>query len=257
LRDEAQVAAAGSSVPAPAAPPDKTTFKECSDCPTMVLVAAGSFSMGQTGDSTAMPVHRVAIRRFALGQRPVTIGEWKACVADGGCSSVRLTDSDDRASMHNLSWDDAQQYVAWLSKKTGHSYRLPTEAEWEYAARGNTATRYWWGDQVGVGLANCTDCGGKQDKSRPLPVDSYKPNPFGLLGVHGGVSQWTADCWFPNYDGAPTDGSARDRKNCDRHVLRGGSFRNDRNNITAAVRNYYDTSVRYPGNGFRVAADLL
>jgi formylglycine-generating enzyme required for sulfatase activity len=255
--ESSQVAAAGAGLAAPATPIDKATFQECSDCPTMVQIAAGSFSMGQSGDSTAMPIHRVAIRRFALGQRPITVAEWKACVADGGCTSVRLPDASDRASMHNLSWDDAQQYVAWLSKKTGHSYRLPTEAEWEYAARANTQTRYWWGDQVGIGLANCTDCGGDQDKSRPLPADSYKPNPFGLLGVHGGVSQWVTDCWFPNYDGAPTDGSARDRKSCDRHVLRGGSFRNDRNNVTAAVRNYYDTSVRYPGNGFRVAADLL
>jgi formylglycine-generating enzyme required for sulfatase activity len=158
--------------------------------------------------------------------------------------------------MHNLSWDDAQQYVAWLSKKTGRHYRLPTEAEWEYAARGNTATRYWWGDQVGIGLANCSDCGGQQDKLRPLPINMFKANPFGLLGVSGGVSQWVADCWLPNYNAAPSDGSARDRAHCEQHVLRGGSFRNDRNNITVAVRNYYDTSVRYVGNGFRVAADL-
>jgi formylglycine-generating enzyme required for sulfatase activity len=255
--EQPHIAAAGSALATTTAPTDKATFKECANCPTMVQIAAGSFSMGQSGDSTAMPVHRVAIRRFALGERPVTVAEWKACVADNGCPSVRVTEADDRTSMHNLSWDDAQQYVAWLSKKTGHSYRLPTEAEWEYAARANTATRYWWGDQVGIGLANCSDCGGEQNKTRPLPVDGYKPNAFGVLGALGGVSQWMADCWFPNYDGAPADGSLRDRKNCDRHVLRGGSFRNDRNNITASVRNYYDTSVRYPGNGFRVAADLL
>lgn len=222
----------------------------------MTPISAGTFSMGQSGDSTAMPVHRVTIRAFALSQRPVTIAEWKACVDDRGCQSARATDDNQAGSMHNLSWDDAQQYVAWLSKKTGHRYRLPTEAEWEYAARGNTVTRYWWGDQVGIGLANCTDCGGQQDKSHPLPVDTFKANPFGLLDVGGGVSQWVADCWLPNYDGAPNDGSARDRKNCEQHVLRGGSFRNDRNNITVAVRNYYDTSVRYVGNGFRVAAEL-
>lgn len=251
-----QLAAAGSSLTPPLAPSGRTAFKDCSDCPSMVPVPSGSFAMGQSGDSTAMPIHRVAIRAFALAQRPITVGEWKACVADGGCQSARLSDTDDHASMHNLSWDDAQQYVAWLTKTTGHRYRLPTEAEWEYAARGNTATRYWWGEQVGVGLANCTDCGGTQDKARPLPVDSFKANPFGLLGVSGGVSQWVADCWIPNYDGAPTDGSARDRNNCEQRVLRGGSFRNDRTNVTVSVRNFYDASVRYIGNSFRVAADL-
>jgi formylglycine-generating enzyme required for sulfatase activity len=254
---ESRVAAAG-SLPPPTAPKnDKATFRECDECPTMVQIAAGTFAMGQAGgDPTAAPAHSVSIHRFAMGERPITGAEWKSCVAGGGCASVRLTGGDDRTSMHNLSWDDAQQYVAWLSKKTGHRYRLPTEAEWEYAARAGTVTRYWWGDQVGVGLANCVDCGGEQDKSGPLPVDAFKPNPFGLLSVHGGVSQWVADCWFPNYQSAPTDGSARDRKNCDSRVLRGGSFRNDRNNVTVSVRNYYDASVRYIGNGFRVAADL-
>jgi formylglycine-generating enzyme required for sulfatase activity len=251
-----QVAAAGSGLTMPLSTTGQPRFKECTNCPVMVPIPEGSFSMGQNGDSTAMPVHRVTVHAFALAQRPVTIVEWKACVDDRGCQSARVTDDRDDASMHNLSWDDAQQYVAWLSRRTGHRYRLPTEAEWEYAARGNTATRYWWGDQIGIGLANCADCGGEQDKSRPLPADAFKPNPFGLLGVGGGVSQWVADCWLPNYGGAPSDGSARDRANCEQHVLRGGSFRNDHNNVTVAVRNYYDTSVRYIGNGFRVAADL-
>jgi formylglycine-generating enzyme required for sulfatase activity len=254
---EARVAVAVPPPPAPPVPSDKATFTDCAECPVMVPIAAGSFSMGEaSGDATAMPAHRVSIARFALAQRPTTVAEWKACVAAGGCGNVRLTEGADREAMHNLSWDDAQQYVAWLAKKTGRHYRLPSEAEWEYAARANTHTRYWWGDQVGVGLANCSDCGGEQAKGGPLPADAYKPNPFGLLSVHGGVSQWVADCWFANYQGAPADGSARDRKSCQERVLRGGSFRNDRNNITAAVRNFYDASVRYPGNGFRVAADL-
>jgi len=248
------------AVPPPLPAPvesDKATFTDCAECPVMAPIAAGSFAMGEVGgDATAMPAHHVSIARFALAQRPTTVAEWKACVAAGGCANVRLTEGADREPMHNLSWDDAQQYVAWLAKKSGRRYRLPTEAEWEYAARANTHTRYWWGDHVGVGLANCSDCGGEQPKAGPLPADTYKPNPFGLLDVHGGVSQWVADCWFPNYQGAPADGSARDRKGCQERVLRGGSFRNDRNNITAAVRNFYDASVRYPGNGFRVAADL-
>jgi formylglycine-generating enzyme required for sulfatase activity len=245
------------AAPAPASPQGDKPFSECGECPVMVPIPAGSFVMGEErGDPTAAPPHHVSIARFALAERPIRVSEWKACVAAGGCSAVRGAGGDDEASMHNVSWDDAQQYVAWLSKKTGHHYRLPSEAEWEYAARANTHTRYWWGEQVGAGLANCTDCGGEQAKSGPLPVENYKANAFALLGVLGGVSQWVGDCWFQNYQGAPADGSARDRKSCSERVLRGGSYRNDRNNITVSVRNYYDASVRYPGNGFRVAADL-
>ncbi|HYM02441.1 MAG TPA: SUMF1/EgtB/PvdO family nonheme iron enzyme, partial [Stellaceae bacterium] len=254
---EQRTAAANTLPPPAAARGDQATFRDCPECPLMVRIAAGSFAMGlASGDVTAEPVRTVTVRAFALGQRPVSVGEWKACVAQGGCASVPRMADDEHASMHNLSWDDTQRYVAWLAKKTGHRYRLPSEAEWEYAARGRTTTHYWWGDQVGVGLANCSDCGGKQQKDAPLPVEDYKPNPFGLLGVHGGVAQWVADCWFPNYHGAPSDAGARDRKGCDSRVLRGGSFRNDHNNITSAVRNYYDASVRYTGNGFRVAADI-
>jgi formylglycine-generating enzyme required for sulfatase activity len=224
----------------------------------MVRIPAGGFMMGQpSGDSTAAPVHHVAVRAFALGLYPVTVAEWNACVAEGGCAPLpRIADATDRTPVHNLSWDDAQQYVAWLSQKTGHRYRLPSEAEWEYAARANTSTRYWWGNEVGVGLANCLDCGGMQDKAEPLPVGSYKPNPFGLYDVSGGVAEWVADCWYPSYQGAPSDGSLRDQKNCRARVLRGGSFRTDRNNITSTTRGQYDASVRYIANGVRVAADL-
>jgi formylglycine-generating enzyme required for sulfatase activity len=133
---------------------------------------------------------------------------------------------------------------------------LMTEAEWEYAARANTTTRYWWGDNVGTMLANCSDCGGSQDGKTPVAVGSFKPNPFGLNDIHGGVAQWVADCWFPNYQGAPANASARDQRNCQKRVLRGGSFRNDREGITAAARGNYDASVRYIAHGFRVARDL-
>jgi len=224
----------------------------------MVKLPAGTYSMGQpSGDTTAAPVHRVSLRAFSLGLYPVTVAEWKVCVDEGGCSSTpRMVEATDRTPVHNLSWDDAQEYVAWLSHKTGHRYRLPTEAEWEYAAKANTSTRYWWGAEAGVGLANCQDCGGAQNKMTPLPVGSYKPNPFGLFDVSGGVAEWVADCWFPNYQGAPTDGSAREQKICHSRVLRGGSFRSDRADITPTARGQYDPSVRYITNGFRVAAEI-
>ena len=164
--------------------------------------------------------------------------------------------SEDRTPVHNLSWEDIGQYMAWLTKTAGHPYRLPSEAEWEYAARGGTTTRYWWGDSVGMALANCTDCGGTQDMYGPLPVDGLPANPFGLYGMLGGVAQWTADCWFPNYRGAPPDATPREGKNCDKRVLRGGSFRSLHDEITVTYRGNYDAPVRYIVNGFRVARDL-
>jgi len=214
--------------------------------------------MGQAkGDPSAAPQHPVTVRAFVIGQYPVTVGEWKACVAAGGCSfTPRMANAADRTPVHNISWDDAQQYLLWVSRLTGEKYRLPTEAEWEYAARAHTSTRYWWGDTVGTMLANCSDCGGNQDARTPLPVGSFKPNSFGLHDIHGGVAQWVADCWFPNYQGAPADASARDQKNCQKRVLRGGSFRSDRESITASARGNYDSSVRYIAHGFRVARDL-
>jgi formylglycine-generating enzyme required for sulfatase activity len=224
----------------------------------MVRIPGGSFLMGLTaGDASAAPQRRVTIRPFAIGQYPVTVAEWKRCVEDGVCRGMpRMAVAEDRTPLHNASWDDAQLFVAWLSRTAGRTYRLPTEAEWEYAARANTTTRYWWGNEVGVALANCTDCGGNQDQRAPLPVGSFKPNGFGLFDTLGGVAQWVQDCWSPNYQGAATDGSAREQKSCAKRVLRGGSFRNDRVAISSAARNNYDASVRYITNGFRVARDL-
>ena len=233
-------------------------FQDCANCPVVVRIPGGSFMMGQAkGDPSAAPQHMVTVRAFAIGQYPVTVGEWKACVAGGGCNfTPRMVNADDRTPVHNVSWDDAQQYILWVSQSTGEKYRLPTEAEWEYAARAHTSTRYWWGDTVGTMLANCSNCGGSQDARTPLPVGSFKPNPFGLHDIHGGVAQWVSDCWFPNYQGAPADASARDQKNCEKRVLRGGSYRTDRETITASARGNYDSSVRYIAHGFRVARDL-
>ena len=203
-----------------------------------------------------MPAHRVAVGAFALGQYPVTVAEWKACMAAKGCSFMpRMRVADDATPVHNLSWDDLGQYLTWLSAVSGHRYRLPSEAEWEYAARGGTTTKYWWGDAQGVAQANCADCGGSQDAYGPASVDSTRANPFGLYDILGGVAQWTADCWFPNYKGAPADAAPRDAKFCQKRVLRGGSFRAPHDEITVTYRGNYDAPVRYLVNGFRVARD--
>lgn len=233
-------------------------FRDCQSCPVMMPVPAGSFIMGYgTREREAMPPHPVSLRAFAIGQYPVTVGEWKLCVADGGCGSMPgMFQPTDQTPVYNLSWDDTQQYTTWLSRRSGRKYRLPSEAEWEYAARGGTRTPYWWGKESGISLANCADCGGRQDRHQPLPVGAFKPNPLGLYDMLGGVAQWVADCWFPNYAGAPANGAARDAKGCPQRVLRGGSFRSMHDDITVMARDSYDAPVRYIVNGFRVARDL-
>ncbi len=253
---------AASSTALPPAPADSSAdakaIQDCPNCPTLTVLPGGSFVMGQGAhDPEAAPPHRVSLRPFAIGLYPVTVADWKACLAENGCGSMpRMAEVDDRTPVHNVSWDDAQQFVAWLSRKTGKTYRLPSEAEWEYAARGGTTTRYWWGNEVGVAKANCRDCGGPQDARRPLPVDALQANSFGLYDMLGGVAQWTEDCWFPDYRGAPSDGEARESRACLKRVLRGGSFRAGHDDITAASRGAYDASVRYVVNGFRVARDV-
>jgi formylglycine-generating enzyme required for sulfatase activity len=250
-------------IPVPSTAPrgktnDGNRFQDCPTCPRMVRIPAGSFMMGLgSRDAESMPAHKVEIHAFAMGEAPITVLEWKACMAAKGCSFLpRMHVAEDRTPVHNLSWEDLGQYMKWLYTTTGHVYRLPSEAEWEYAARGGTTTRFWWGDSVGMSLANCTDCGGAQDAYGPLPVDALPPNPFGLLDMLGGVAEWTADCWFPNYRGAPADATPRDAKSCEKRVLRGGSFRSAHDEIAAAYRSNYDAPVRYLVNGFRVARDL-
>jgi formylglycine-generating enzyme required for sulfatase activity len=241
---------------APARGTGQTTFQDCALCPVMVKVPAGTFMMGQASDPTTQPVRRVSIAAMALGQHPVTVAEWDACFKDNGCNfTPRMANASGETPVHNLSWEDTQQYIVWLSNKTGRKYRLPSEAEWEYAARAGTTTAYWWGETLGASLANCVDCGGEQDRTKPLAVESFKANPFGLFDMSGGVSQLVADCWIKDYAGAPTTGAAREQKGCQAHVLRGGSFRSAHDAITVYARSFYDASVRYLANGFRVASD--
>jgi formylglycine-generating enzyme required for sulfatase activity len=256
-------AANGPLVSAPASPPrgqaaDARQFQDCPTCPQMIRLPVGTYMMGQGAhEPESMPAHRVDVHAFAIGQAQVTVAEWKACMAAGACKFLpRMRVADDQTPVHNVSWDDIGQYVAWLSMTSGHTYRLPSEAEWEYAARGGTTTHYWWGDSVGMYLANCSDCGGAQNEYGPLHVDALPSNPFGLYDMLGGVAQWTADCWFPNYRGAPADATPRDAKACEKRVLRGGSFRAGHDEITVTYRGNYDAPVRYLVNGFRVARDL-
>lgn len=217
----------------------------------MIALRGGSFGMGSNDDASERPVHQVTIKPFAMGKFPVSVREWNACAAAKACAFT-ATGKDD-APVTNISWTDAKQYVAWLAELTRKPYRLPTEAEWEYAARGGTQTKYWWGDQFQPGMANCKNCSDIQVSDQPAKVGSLKANPFGLFDMGGGVDQWMEDCWHKNYLGAPADGSAWVENACTSHVIRSGSWRSDSRYARTSNRDSYDTNVRYPTHGFRVA----
>ena len=233
-------------------------FRDCPDCEELVVAPPGEFDMGSADKPAEGPVHHVAIAKaFAIGRREVTFAEWDQCVAAAGCKynpSDQGWGRGDRPVI-NVSWDDAQEFIAWLSKKTGFSYRLPSEAEWEYAARAGTSTPYWWGKDVGVGRAKCEDCGGDATR-QTVPVGSFRPNAFGLYDTAGNAAEWVQDCWNASYRGAPRDGAAWTTGDCTLRVLRGGSFANKANYLRSAARFRYDEDVRYYANGFRVARDL-
>jgi len=232
----------------PALAPPPAAFRE----PDMVALTGGEFVMGSRDDASEQPTHRVTVRPFLIGKYPVTVAEWKACVAAGGCEAVP-TREDDAMPIDNVSWTDAQKFAAWLSVATGKAYRLPSESEWEYAARAGTQTKYWWGNEVKPGMASCKGCGEPYDARQPLRVGSFAANPFGVYDMAGGVAEWVADCWHRDYQGAPATGAAWEAADCRSHVLRGGSWRNDPSYLRASSRDQYDTGVRYVTHGFRVA----
>ena len=222
--------------------------------PEMVSISSGTFLMGSDDDSSEKPIHRVAIRPFAISKFPITVREWKACVAAKSCSYTPT--GEDNSPVTNLSWTDTQQFVEWLSGVTQKPFRLPTEAEWEYAARAGARSKYWWGDQMQAEMANCKGCNEPYDSSQPLKVGSFKPNPFGLYDMGGTIDQWVADCWHKNYQGAPSDGSAWGENDCMSYVIRSGSWKNDPSYVRPSSRDHYDVSVRYPTHGLRIAYSL-
>ena len=220
------------------------TFKDCPDCPEMVVIPAGSFEMGgKTADEA--PRHRVTLRAFSMGKFEVTQAQWTAVT--GTLHSLSTW------PVTGMSWDDAQVFVHWLRTKTGKAYRLPSEAEWEYAARAGSQTDYSFGDDPGqIGRYAWFN----SNSSRRTNLGGQKlPNAFGLYDMHGNVLEWTEDCWNDNYSGAPTDGSAWTRWFCTRRVLRGGSWLNDPRLLTSASRFSYPPANRDEFIGFRVARD--
>ncbi len=246
-----------------------SVFVDCPPCPQMVIVPAGAFIMGEADGKTKRlgPRRRVRIARpFAVGRLEVTFTQWKACVEAGGCSSLphresvrnyRLRKEDlalHRAPLMNVDWKQAKSYVRWLSRLTGQHYRLLSEAEWEYAARAGTTTRWFCGDNP-----SCLDkvaWYAANSGNRAQPVASKEPNPWGLHDVHGNAWEWVEDCWRPDYRGAPSDGSAAATGNCDWRVLRGGSWGSTAWTLRIANRFGISTHRDALTFGFRVARTL-
>jgi formylglycine-generating enzyme required for sulfatase activity len=222
--------------------------------PELVNIPGGTFTMGSNSDPSEKPMHQVTIAPFALGKYPVTNGEWRVCFNQGDCTLSPTGDDDE--PVHNISWDDTQQYVRWLGKVTDRAYRLPSEAEFEFAARGGADGSFWSGGKLKIGVADCAGCGEPYDAKTPQKVGTFKPNGYGLFDMAGNVEEWVADCWHNNYVGAPTDGSAWVSPKCYVHVLRGGSWRSEVATIRLTSRDQYDGVVRYITHGFRVALSL-
>ena len=241
-----------------------STFREAlssgGEGPEMVVIPAGRFRMGclsNDGDclDEEKPVHQVSIAvPFALSVHEVTFGDY-----DRFTYPNKVDDEGwgrGRRPVINVSWDDAKEYVAWLSAETGAEYRLPSEAEWEYAARAGASTKYGWGNEIGVNRANCLgdNCGDQWEYT--APVGSFAPNGFGLHDMHGNVWEWVEDCWNGSYAGAPSNGGAWLSVDCTVRVLRGGSWLNSPRLLRAAYRDGDPTGSRFSIDGFRVARTL-
>jgi formylglycine-generating enzyme required for sulfatase activity len=243
------------------------SFKDCAtDCPEMVIIPAGSFAMGspetESGHQiTEEPQHKITITKpFAVSKFEVTFAEWDACAAHGDCRT-HVSDHGfgrDGQPVINVSWDDAQRYVAWLSGVTGKTYRLLSEAEYEYAARAGTQTAYPWGDEIGINKADCAGCGSRWDVAQTAPVGSFTANQFGLYDMVGNVWEWVEDCLHEDYNDAPVDGSAwMTGGDCGHHRLRGGSWSSARDELRSANRGRSAADNRLEIIGFRVGRTLL
>jgi formylglycine-generating enzyme required for sulfatase activity len=249
-------------------------FRDCGGCPEMVVVPAGTFLMGSPESEVGRsrnegPQHKVTMRAFAMGKYEVTFAEWDACAAEGGCKH-RPSDEGwgrGRRPVINVSWHDATEFAAWLARKTGKPYRLPTEAEWEYAARGITdaaaphppfSTGATINYQQANYDANFVYGGGKMGifRQKTVEVGTFRRNAFGLYDMHGNVWEWVQDCYRDSYRGAPTDGSAVVVRDCGLRILRGGSWNYFPQLLRSAYRYATAPEVRLDMVGLRVARSL-
>jgi formylglycine-generating enzyme required for sulfatase activity len=247
----------------------KDSFKECDNCPEMVVVPKGSFMMGtpMTEIDRAKgedPLHRVTfVRPFAVGRFTISFDEWDACLADGGCDGNKGDDKFGRGRLpaQGISFEAAKSYLAWLSRKVGRTYRLPSESEREYFARAGTTTPFWFGNTISTLNANYradTPYGngphGENSKG-PVVVDSYAPNPFGIYQVHGNVWEWTEDCFNKRYtEDTPADGAPWLEGDCSKRMLRGGIWNWSPDVSRSGARD--DATIDGSGHSFRVVRTL-
>ncbi|MFC1664178.1 formylglycine-generating enzyme family protein [Pseudomonadota bacterium] len=230
--------------------------------PTMIVIPSGWFRMGDVsggGQTDETPVHRVTIEKaFAMSKTEITFDPYDLFVqyTDRQKPSDRGWGRGNRPVI-NVSWRDTVAYSEWLTKQTGKLYRLPSEAEWEYAARSGTETRYPWGDEMGSNNANCDLCKSKWDYKKTAPVGSFNANQFGLLDMHGNVWEWMQDCWHGNYQGAPSDGKEwKGIQKCRRRVIRGGSWGDGPRSLHSANRIGGGPDGSGNGLGFRLVQEL-
>ncbi len=257
-----QTQKAGKSAQTPAVEPPRATrsFRDAlaggGRGPLMLELPAGTYMMGSGGSSLVFeerPQHRVKLASFSISKYEVSFAEYDRFARATG---RRLPHDEkwgrDGRPVINVTWKDARAYTRWLSKQTGHQYRLPTEAEWEYAARGGTTRDYWWDPAASTIKANCFNCGSEWDGNSSAPVGNFPANSLGLHDTAGNVQEWTEDCYHPSYQGAPADGSARERMGCTKRVVRGGSYSSPLESLRSNKRSHYDQDTRIDNLGFRV-----
>ena len=224
--------------------------------PLMVELPAAGYLMGSAGNSLNFeerPQHSVNLPAYAIGKYEVSFAEYDRFARATGryLPHDEGWGRDDRPVI-NVSWNDAEAYARWLSEQTGHRYRLPSESEWEFAARADTTAAFWWDGVTGVNPANCFDCGSRWDGNSTAPVGSFQANKFGLHDTAGNVQEWIEDCYHPNYQDAPSDGSAWQSPGCTERVVRGGSYTSPLDSVRSAKRAQFHQDTRLDNLGFRV-----
>jgi formylglycine-generating enzyme required for sulfatase activity/serine/threonine protein phosphatase PrpC len=224
--------------------------------PVMVWVPAGDYSMGSNKQQEESPKHTVSIRKFAVSEKEISIAQYSQYAKATGAKVPKTKGLNDEFPVFSVSWDDAYNYVKWLSKETGEKYRLLSESEWEYAASGGKKTPFWWGYNMEPNKAHCfLGCNQELNTNIPMKVGSFEANPFGLYDMSGNVSEWVHDCWHPNYKGAPSDESVWEGGDCTQRVVRGGAYISPEQSLRTASRDKFKSNSSYEHIGIRVARE--